>query len=169
MAKKRKYTKELLQTAVSESVSCMGVLRLLNLRISGSTQGLITKRIKEYGIDTSHFLGKAANCGSNHKGGSAKKTWQEVLIIRKSADREESWRLRRALIESGRPYRCESENCIVVDSWLGKPITLHVDHINGNWKDCRPDNLKFRCPNCHDQTPNHSNRQGKTNRTNREW
>jgi 5-methylcytosine-specific restriction endonuclease McrA len=31
-------------------------------------------------------------------------------------------------------------------------LILHVDHIDGNRYDCRPENLRFLCPNCHSQT-----------------
>jgi HNH endonuclease len=29
----------------------------------------------------------------------------------------------------------------------GAALTLHVDHINGDYSDCRPANLRFICPN----------------------
>jgi 5-methylcytosine-specific restriction endonuclease McrA len=32
------------------------------------------------------------------------------------------------------------------------PITLEIDHINGEHNDNRRDNLRFLCPNCHSQT-----------------
>lgn len=35
---------------------------------------------------------------------------------------------------------------------LGKPI-LCIDHVNGNWKDNRRDNLVVLCYNCHTLTP----------------
>lgn len=33
--------------------------------------------------------------------------------------------------------------------WLGKPIALELDHVNGDHYDNRKDNLRFICPNCH--------------------
>ncbi len=37
--------------------------------------------------------------------------------------------------------------------WNGKPITLELDHINGDDNDNRLENLRILCPNCHSQTP----------------
>ena len=36
--------------------------------------------------------------------------------------------------------------------WLNGKLTLELDHINGNNRDHRLDNLRFLCPNCHSQT-----------------
>lgn len=36
--------------------------------------------------------------------------------------------------------------------WMGNPITLQLDHINGKPKDHRLENLRLICPNCHSQT-----------------
>jgi DNA-directed RNA polymerase subunit RPC12/RpoP len=38
----------------------------------------------------------------------------------------------------------------------GKPLTLQVDHIDGNSDNDLLDNLRLLCPNCHTQTPTHS-------------
>ena len=36
--------------------------------------------------------------------------------------------------------------------WNCKKLVLQVDHINGIHSDCRIENLRFLCPNCHSQT-----------------
>lgn len=38
------------------------------------------------------------------------------------------------------------------DMWNGVPITLELDHINGERRNETRDNLRFVCPNCHSQT-----------------
>lgn len=42
--------------------------------------------------------------------------------------------------------------------WLGKPLSMHVDHINGVHNDHRLDNLRMLCPNCHSQTETYGGR-----------
>lgn len=66
--------------------------------------------------------------------------------------------LKRHLIKTGREYKCEDCG---LNKWKEKHISLHLDHINGDWKDNRPENLRFLCPNCHSQTESYC---GKKNR-----
>ena len=39
-----------------------------------------------------------------------------------------------------------------ITEWLGKPIALHLDHIDGVSSNHRFENLRILCPNCHSQT-----------------
>lgn len=43
--------------------------------------------------------------------------------------------------------------CGTGPEWNGKPLTLQLDHINGDSSDHRIENLRILCPNCHSQTP----------------
>ena len=44
------------------------------------------------------------------------------------------------------------------EKWLGKPIPLELDHINGNNKDNCFGNLRLLCPNCHAMTDTYRGR-----------
>jgi Zn finger protein HypA/HybF involved in hydrogenase expression len=39
-----------------------------------------------------------------------------------------------------------------INSWNGKPITLELEHKDGNHSNNQRDNLEAICPNCHSQT-----------------
>lgn len=39
--------------------------------------------------------------------------------------------------------------------WNEKPLTLQLDHIDGNSDNNYPSNLRLLCPNCHTQTDTH--------------
>ncbi len=58
--------------------------------------------------------------------------------------------LRRPIAERD-GYKCSE--CPTGDMWNGKPITLQVDHRDGNPGNNMPANLRLICPNCHSQTP----------------
>lgn len=51
--------------------------------------------------------------------------------------------------------------CGLGSSWNGKPISLHLDHINGVNNDHRLINLRVLCPNCHSQTNTYAGRNAK--------
>jgi 5-methylcytosine-specific restriction endonuclease McrA len=53
--------------------------------------------------------------------------------------------------------------CGIVD-WLGQPLVLELDHINGTNKDNRLENLRLLCPNCHSQTNTYCGKAAKKNK-----
>jgi hypothetical protein len=143
-----KYTKEVLSPLVADSLTLAEIIRKLGLRQSGGTQGNISRWIRIYGLDTSHFLGRRRNRGVRPKN---RRQWEEILVLRSPEQRKEHAAvLRRALIESGVPYECCKCHCLPI--WRGEPLILEIDHESGQWWDNRKNNLRFLCPNCHSQT-----------------
>jgi hypothetical protein len=149
-----RYTREILSEAVAASTSMAGVLRHLGLRLNGGAHAHLRRRIDQLGIDTSHFEGTPP---IRRYRSSKRREHTEVLVVRPvDAKREKPTALRRALMDLGRAYECAA--CGVGDSWNGRPLTLHIDHIDGQFWDCRPDNVQFLCPNCHSQTATYAGR-----------
>ena len=149
-----KYTRDVLTEAVRASTTMTGVLRHLGLQVTGGAHAHLRRRIDRLGIDTSHFVGRAYARGSTARG----RRTPAALLIERPADarRQAPTVLRRALTALGRPYLCAE--CGIGDSWMSRPLTLHVDHIDGRFADCRPENLRFLCPNCHSQTATYAGR-----------
>ncbi len=139
-----KYTREKLEVAVSKSFSVQGVARiLLGKPVSGNQHQHIKRMIKKFGLDSSHFLGYRHNLG---KVSNKKKTPTEIFTV---GQRQKSFLLRRALIESKIEYKCI---ICSINSWRSQKLNLEIDHIDGNSTDNRIGNLRFLCPNCHSQT-----------------
>jgi len=153
MPSARRYDDSLLADAVSNSTSIAGVLRILGVRQAGGSHHHLSKRIRALELDVSHFTGQAHNRGKRRPRLSA----AEVLVLLPAdAPRRKTYLLRRALLEIGRPLACSE--CGIDSSWLGRPLTLEIDHLNGESHDCRETNLRFLCPNCHSQTPSYCRR-----------
>ncbi len=161
MAKIRnKYTKDLLAEAARNSYSVAEVMRKLNIQPAGGTHAHIKKRLMDFGIDTSHFLGQGWNIHGRQTGGPIKRIAQQILILRPSHSPLEKTRfLRRALLEVGREYKCAM--CGSEAIWNDRPLVLEIDHINSLRYDNRVENLRFLCPNCHSQTSGYNKRSRK--------
>jgi len=137
--RKSKYTKEYLISYVQKAHSIREVLRLLGYSASsGSMFKFISRKIKEYGIDTSHF-----NMTHNIK----KIPLEDILVENSMYCRTH---LKRRLLEIG-VIKNECSICGLKGVWNDKPITMRLDHINGSSCDNRIENLRMICPNCDSQ------------------
>lgn len=148
----RRLSDDEMRDIVTRSVSFCDACRKAGKKPRGATLQFFTKRIRKIGIDTSHFLGKAAHAGARQTGKCRKQTWEEILVEGHNG-REKSSRLRSVFREYSNqrniPYACSI--CRQVPIWNQRPLKLQIDHINNNHADNRPENLRWICPNCHTQ------------------
>jgi hypothetical protein len=88
---------------------------------------------------------------------SARKTEQK---IKNTAFDDLGVGYKRKVVLTDQNHKC---NRCSINEWLGKPIILELEHIDGNNKNWQRTNLEFLCPNCHSQTPTWRGRNKKGN------
>ena len=120
-------------------------MRALGLSTKGgSSTDVLKRRILELSCDISHF----GKCNNTNKAPNAKYELDEILV--ENSTYANISRLKSRLVKEGRlQYKCA--HCGITE-WLGQPISLQLDHINGVNNDHRLENLRFLCPNCHSLT-----------------
>lgn len=76
-----------------------------------------------------------------------KETWKQKYIDTPFDELGSHNKRRRVFEEQG--YKCA--HC-GLSEWIGSPISLELDHVDGNNQNNLRDNLEGLCPNCHSMT-----------------
>jgi len=130
---------------IASNVSLRSVLKKLGLSHSPGNYRTLHRRIRVLQLSTAHMLGKAHGSTVQKK----KRAIEELLVLNPTIPVASSM-LRARLISAGLlENRCAK--CGIGPEWDGEPITLQLDHIDGNPADNRFENLRILCPNCHSQ------------------
>ncbi len=136
------YSKEELSLIVSQANSWRDLGRRLGYNCnSGDLKNRIQKKVEEFDIDVSHFKKVNSNAIERNE--------DNIFIENSTADQST---LRR-WYKKGEYSSYQCAICGQEPVWQGKELTLILDHINGNNKDDRLENLRWVCPNCNMQLP----------------
>lgn len=131
-------TNEELITAYNKATSMRELQTLLGYSVSGATAKMLKTKLAALGLEPP----------SGRKQGK-KQELEEILV--QHSDYIDSKYLKVRLVKAGLlKEACTS--CGSKPTWLGKLLTLQLDHINGAHTDNRLENLRLLCPNCHSQT-----------------
>ncbi len=150
-----------LRELVRTSVSYAEVMRGLGLEVNDINHRRVRRAAARLGLDTSHFTRRS--WGRSEQPGPAPVAPRVLVVLPDHAGRTNRTQLHRALTELGVAYACA--RCGNTGAWLGQPMTLQIDHVNGDWRDNRRENLRYLCPNCHALTETWCRRKRRASRT----
>lgn len=151
----RKFTDEQFIQMASESESLSDfMIKLGYANSEGSSRHGVKKRCVELSIPIPLASGKTMT-----KNACKTRVIPVEEYFAKNTNRTGHTTREKIIRENLLNYKCAF--CGNDGNWNGKPLTLELDHINGDHLDNRLKNLRFLCPNCHAQTETFRGRKNK--------
>ena len=150
---------ELTRNEMIELVNNHSSIRQILLTLGKSTNGsgaykTFKKHCDKLNIELPEF-----NREYNRPYGKIGKIPLNNILVENSTYQNTNNLKNRLVTEGILEYKCEC--CNNIGEWMSKPISLHLDHINGINNDNRLENLRLLCPNCHSQTDTYSGKRFK--------
>jgi len=144
---KCKISNKEFEELVYSSNSIREVIEKMGLKSAGGNYASFHNRVKRLSLDISHFSKDPWNKGQKF---GPQRELSEYFSNKYSIT---SHKLRRRLIREGY-FEHKCSKCLN-DIWMGSPMPLELNHIDGNHLNNSLNNLEIICPNCHALTPNY--------------
>lgn len=131
---------------VQKSSSWKEIVQSLGLTLSGGPYNTVHRRIRQDGLDVQHLCEGVRKIRAQASQSRAPDL-ESTMVVDSSYSRKS---LKTRLLLLGMLQNI----CAICGGsplWNDKPLVLVLDHINGNPRDHRKDNLRLVCPNCNSQ------------------
>jgi hypothetical protein len=137
--------------------SIADMMRAMKLPETSTNHRRLRRALDVHRIDTTHFRRTAWRKPSDRP----VRAFDPDKVLKLAPDapgRTPRERLHRAMIERGVEEYCAL--CGIGTAWRGRRMALEIDHVNGDYRDNRLENLRFLCPNCHATTETYCRKAG---------
>jgi len=155
---KAQWDKENLKKIVSNSKTHKEILEKLGIRAAGGNYSTLKNYLEKYKIDTAHLVKNYHKIKKMSIGKTI--PLNEILIENSNYNR--TLLKKRLYKENIKKPICEL--CGQDENWMGKRMSLILDHINGVYNDNRIENLRIVCPNCNATLDTHCSKNNKKER-----
>ena len=140
----KQKTKEELQDIVNNSNTWQEIMYNLGYTANrGNSYKKMKEHLIELNIDTSKL-----DVNNKARYSHPKYSLDEILV--ENSTYTNMTKLKDRVLKTGL-LETKCAICGITD-WNNMPLVLQLDHINGNNRDNRIENLRLLCPNCHSQT-----------------
>lgn len=134
-----------LRTVLEQASSLRQAILLLGGDPDATAYARLARSAEQHGLSLRELAAKGS--------GRRRRPIEDYLV---QGSRVPSAKLRVRLIREGlKAHRCES---CERTHWMGQPIPLELDHIDGDRFNNELTNLRLLCPNCHALTPTYRGR-----------
>lgn len=139
------FSDEEFSEIVVSNTTILGILTDMGRAVSGSSYKAVHHRVAKLELDTSHWK------GIRHGTSGVKQAVPWGLILVEDSEHRLNRRRIKKLISEGM-IKNICGGCGLGPEWNGRPLTLQLDHKDGNRVNNLLSNIVLVCPNCHSQT-----------------